>query len=207
MMKLINKYIEILAIVSLMTFSNFSIAKIIIKGSIDFKNKVNNCLNEAENSSVYLNELVDNAREASASIKIKAITNDKSTWHRSGNKFRSHTDAEDQLKRSEQRNKATDSTIYINVNRITPSHKSYKSGTFIHEIAHAVDLANGNYNKDYSLREKRAVFFQNIWRKKHNKKLRDDYHGRFKTIEYQSYFSNGKTGDFVRYYFSNNDIP
>ena len=202
-----NKYIKLFETLSLMMFSSVVAAEILIVGSSDFKNKVNNCLNDAKNSSVYLQKLVNSAKNEGASITVKPITNDKSTWHKSGKKSRSHTKAKDALSRGAQRNRATDSIIYINVNRITQSHKSYKSGTFIHEIVHAVDLARGNYNKDYSLREKRAVFFQNIWRQKHSKELRKDYHGRFKTLEYQKRFANGGIDEFVNYYFNNSDIP
>ena len=190
-----------------MLCSDVVTAQILIVGSSDFKNKINSYLDDVENSSIYLQQLINHAKHESSLITVRPITNDKSTWHKSGKKSRSHTKAKDRLPRGSQINRATDSIIFINVNRINPSHKSYKNGTFIHEIVHALDLAKGNYNKDYSIREKRAVFFQNIWREKHRTKLRKDYHGRFKTLEYQNGITNGNISKFVDYYFNNNGIP
>jgi len=99
--------------------------------------------------------------------------------------YSSHIKALDNKSRSAERNTPTNSIIYINTNRITRTHKTYNSGTLIHEIVHATDLANGNYHSSYPIREKRAVFFQNIWRNTHSKELRTSYHGRFETNEYQ----------------------
>ena len=182
-------------------------ADIVIQGSSDFRAKVRYCLQDAKGSSATLRKLVNAARHSSSDISIRAITDDRATWHASGKKSRSHTEADDKLARGSQRDRPVDAIIYINVKRITPSHKSYKSGVLVHELAHAVDLAEGRYHGDYRIREKRAVFFQNDWRKNHGKALRKDYHGRFSTQEYQQYSAKGRVNDFVEYYLKNNDLP
>ncbi len=182
-------------------------ADIVIEGSNIFKEKVKSNLSAARRSSKHLARLIQRIDNSSSTITIKAITNDPSTWHKSGKKSRSHTKALDDLKRGAERSAATSSIIYINKNRITQTHKTYNSGILIHEIVHASDLANGKYHHSYPIREKRAIFFQNIWRDTHSKKLRTDYHRRFETTEYQQAKKAGELNKFVKYYFSYNDIP
>ncbi|HFD32189.1 MAG TPA: hypothetical protein ENJ28_05715 [Gammaproteobacteria bacterium] len=182
-------------------------AKLYIEGSSKFIRKVNSNLYEAGKSSKYLMKIIEELKKSKQKIKIIPITNDKSTWHRSGKKSRSHTEAIDDKKYGAERSIPTDSIIYINKNRISKNNKTYKSGTLIHELIHALDLANGNYNGDYIVREKRAVFFQNIWRDKQSKKLRSSYHGRFETKEYQNMKAKNKIDKFVTYYFTHSDIP
>ena len=191
----------------ILIFSSQTNADLVIEGSSDFKEKVKSNLVEAKNISRHLSRLIRDADNTSSTITIKPITNDQSTWHKSGKKSRSHTKALDNKNRGSERNSATNSIIYINTNRVTQSHKSYRSGTLVHEIVHALDLARGNYHSDYSIREKRAVFFQNIWRNSHSKKLRTDYHGRFETKEYQNAKKSGQLSKFVNYYSKNNDVP
>lgn len=199
--------IHLTLLLFLVNYSSLINADLVIEGSNDFKRKVKTNLSEAEGSSAYLVKLIQSIKRSSSTITIKPITNDQSTWHKSGKKSRSHTKALDNKSRGAERNTATNSIIYINTNRITRTHKTYNSGTLIHEIVHASDLANGKYHSSYSIREKRAVFFQNIWRNTHSKKLRTDYHGRFETNEYQEAKKAGKLVQFVKYYFAYNDIP
>lgn len=188
-------------------YSVFSNASLIIQGSSGFKAKVNTNLAEARRSSPHLSKLIQNIERSSSTITIKPVTNDKSTWHKSGKKSRSHTKAQDNLSRGAARNSATDSIIYINTNRITQTHKSYTSGTLIHELVHAHDLANGKYHGTYPVREKRAVFFQNIWRDSHSRALREDYHGRFETGEYRKARQSGNIDTFVYHFFEYNNTP
>ncbi len=191
----------------ILSYSLHANANIIIEGSNDFKSKVKRNLAEAKNISRYLAKLIRELDSSFSTITIKPITNDQSTWHKSGEKSRSHTKALDNKSRGAERNTDTNSIIYINTNRITQTHKTYSSGTLIHEIVHALDLATGNYHSSYQIREKRAVFFQNIWRDKYSKKLRTDYHGRFETKEYQNAKKSGQLNKFVSYYSDYNDIP
>ena len=199
--------IHTILLLFLVSYSSLIKADLVFEGSNDFKSKVETNLFEAKNSSKYLAKLIQNIERSSSTITIRPITNDKSTWHKSGKKSRSHTKALDNMSRGAARNTATDSIIYINTNRITQTHKTYDSGTLIHEIVHASDLAHGKYHSSYPIREKRAVFFQNIWRDTHSKKLRTDYHGRFETNEYQKAKKSGELNQFVQYYFAYNDTP
>lgn len=198
---------HIIFLIFIINYSAFTNAKIVVEGSNNFKIKVTGNLIEAKNNSVYLSQLIQKIKKSSSTVTIKAITNDKSTWHKSGKKSRSHTKALDNKNRGAARDVATNSIIYINKNRITKTHKSYSSGTLIHELVHAADLANGKYHSSYPVREKRAVFFQNIWRRTHARKLRADYHNRFVTNEYQKAKKSGGVKRFVNYYFEHNDVP
>lgn len=202
-----KKTIYTILLLFIVNYSSHINAGLVIDGSNDFKRKVNANLSDAKSSSIHLAKLIQNIKNSSSTITIKSITNDQSTWHKSGKKSRSHTKALDSKSRSAARNTSTNSIIFINPNRITKTHKTYNSGTLIHEIAHASDLANGKYHDNYPIREKRAVFFQNIWRNAHSKKLRTDYHGRFETVEYQNAKKLRKLKQFVNYYFAHNDIP
>ncbi len=169
--------------------------------------KVKANLSEAKSSSKHLAKLIQNIERSASTVTIKPITNDQSTWHKSGKKSRSHTEALDNMGRGAARDTATNSIIFINTNRITQTHKTYNSGTLVHELVHALDLAHGKYHGSYPIREKRAIFFQNIWRYAHSRELRTDYHGRFETNEYQKSKRSGKLNQFVKYYFEYNDIP
>lgn len=200
------------AILKLLVFISLTIplqveAKIEINGSNVFKQRVNSYLATGKRLSPELSRLINFAENSPHKVYIKPITEDSRTWHYSGKKSRSHTEADDFKKRGEQRNEPTTAIVYINVNRISKNHKSYKSGTLIHELVHAVDLINGKYSGDYIKREKRAVFFQNIWRNAHKKSLRKHYHKRFETTEYQDAIKSGKVTSFVLFYFKNNGIP
>lgn len=199
--------IHTMLLIFIVNYSSCIKAGIAIEGPSNFKRKVENNLSDAHSNSIYLAKLIQNIKRSSSTVTIKPITNDKSTWHKSGKKSRSHTKAHDNKSRGAERNTPTNSIIYINTNRITKTHKSYTSGTLIHELVHASDLANGKYHSSYPIREKRAIFFQNIWRNTHSKKLRTNYHGRFKTDEYQKAIKSGKIKQFVSHYFEYNDTP
>lgn len=203
-----NFHSRVLCFLSIpIVFSSYSDAKLLIGGDNAFKKNVSNYLAEASRNSNRLSKLIAYAKNSPKTIRINPITNDPATWHTSGEKSRSHTEAIDNKKRGHERRMPTDAVVFINVNRIDPNHKSYKNGTLIHELAHAVDLANGKYNGDYKIREKRAVFFENIWRHFNGKKLRTDYHGRFPTTEYQEAIANRTIDKFVRFYFADSGIP
>lgn len=182
-------------------------AELVIEGGPIFTSKMERHLIEAKTKSHYLYLLISAVERSQKRIFIKPITDDKSTWHYSGKKSRSHTEALDNKKRGSERNTPTDAVIFINQNRITQTHKTYNSGTLIHELVHALDLASGNYHKDYKVRERRAIFFQNIWRSLHGKSLRTNYHDRFATLDYQNAKRDNQLENFIQYYFRHNALP
>ena len=181
-------------------------ATVEINGDSAFKNNVRQALTEAQKT-LEISKLIAVAQQAGKRVIIRPITNDTSTWHYSGKKSRSHTEAIDNKQRGIAREKPTAAVIYMNPNRVKPTHKSYRSGVLFHELAHAVDLVQGNYHGDYRIRERRAVFFQNIWRAQKGKSLRTKYHDRFDTLDYQKYKASGDLYWFVDFYLKNNDLP
>lgn len=190
------------------TYRNPKKSGIIINNSPQsFWIKVLDTLADAKACSPYLAELLEKLENSPVKISIKPVTSDPSTRHRDGSRTRSHTKPLDGKGRRGARNSPTSSEIYIYTKRITKNHRSYKSGTFVHELVHAYDLATGNYHSDHEIREKRAIFFQNIWRKAHSKSLRSNYHQRFDTTEYQDAEDSGVIDKFIKYYYSHNDIP
>lgn len=155
-------------------------------------------------------------------ITIRSISDDASTWHvkeiamNPGDRpeargRRSHTDPSDSKPRGAARDASTASTIFINPFRIKPSDA--KSGTFVHELVHALDLASGLYNSAVEIRERRAVFFQNMWREEQGKPFREDYHGDFITDDYQRAVRADREGRpngvaaVTAYLLSHNDLP
>lgn len=190
-----------------MIYSSPLSAEIRIDGPANFKIRIADYFFRAEAVSPHLNRLLHKARFSSARIWIRPISENPASWHSDGDRSRSHTRALDQKKRGASRGQYTDSVIYINPERIQLSSPSYAGGTLIHELVHAVDLASGRYHDDYRIREKRAVFFQNIWRNSQGKSLRRHYHNRFATLEYQQHALGNSIQSFVDYYFSLNDIP
>lgn len=182
-------------------------AKIEVEGPDKFMLEVNATLDEAQTVSKYLKKLIQKIKQSKRCVIIRPITNDKSTWHRSKKKSRSHTEVLHSSRSSTNENIPVDAVIYLNPNRISKENKTYKKGILIHELVHALDLVSGHYNSDYIIREKRAVFFQNIWRDMNLIKLRSDYHGRFKTQEYEYMKKKGKVDMMVNYCLSHDDIP
>lgn len=191
----------------MLTYSSPGYAYIETEGPPEFQQQVKDYLNKGKKISPHTKRLIDTLANASRRVRIEPVTEDPSSWHPGGDPTRSHTRAARGKSKAIKKQRPVDAIIYVNENRINPSHKSYTRGTLIHELVHAHDLTAGLYHKDFVIREKRAVFFQNIWRMWHSKKLRSHYHKKFDTQEYQQALNTGLTGQFVDYYFQYNDLP
>lgn len=178
-----------------------------IEGPPGFQQQVADYLERGRKISHHTRRLIDAVNEAALLIRIRPVTDDPGTWHRSGVSSRSHTRVVRQRDRERKQSANLRAVIYINPARIEPGHKSYKRGTLIHELVHALDLVRDRYHSDYVIREKRAVFFQNIWRQAHGKRMRRHYHNKFDTLEYSQAEDAGRVDDFVDYYFAHDDLP
>ncbi len=154
----------------------------------------------------YLRQVWLAARHAPAPIVITPMSDDPKSWHRDGSRTRSHTEPMDHLPKRYGRSKPTPAIIFINPNRVDPWHRTYGRGTFAHELVHAIDLAYGRYHRNVRVREWRAVFVQNIWRDLRSYKLRNNYHGRFPTLEYQSAKKSGMIPAQLDEIFSGDDF-
>ena len=142
-----------------------------------------------------------------ATIMIRPITNDRATWHPDGDRTRGHTEPTDSRPRSEGRTKPTNAIIYVPPDAVEPGSAHWKNGLLVHELVHALDLASGHYHRDSTVRERRAVFLQNVWRARLGYKLRTAYHGRFATVDYQDASRRGTVDELVRYIFTGSDFP
>jgi hypothetical protein len=154
-----------------------------------------------------IRRLYEAARASPAQIRFRPMTDDKSTWNSDGTRERGHTDPDDKLPKKEGRTKPSDATVYVPPDAVMPGKEHWKSGTLAHELTHAIDLANGRYDKDVKLRERRATFMQNIWRSHSGYKLRTSYHSRFPTLDYQEAVKDGKIDEYARYIFTRSDFP
>jgi hypothetical protein len=176
------------------------------KAKENFHDNVRSNFHEMEEDT-YLRQIWLAAKNAPVSIIITPMTDNPETWNRDGSRTRSHADPLDNLPKRYGREKSTPAVIFINPNRIDPKHRTYGRGTLAHEFVHAIDLAYGRYHPDYKVRERRAVFVQNIWRDLQNYRLRKSYHGRFATLEYQSAKKNQTIQDNLDYIFTGNTFP
>jgi hypothetical protein len=148
-------------------------------------------------------------------ISVRSVSlKDKSTLHvnekeTDPEKLRSHTDPSDTKARGAERDTMTGSTIFINPLRLNLTD----GGTFVHELVHARDLAYGLYNSNVKIRERRAVFFENMWRDEQGELLRPKYRGKYATLDYQKAVQADKDGHpngvaaVTAYLLFHNDFP
>jgi hypothetical protein len=142
-----------------------------------------------------------------ATIVIRPITNDRSTWHSSGDPDRRHTEPADGGSKATGRRKPTGAIVYIQVVDVDSRSAIWNQGVLVHELVHAVDLAYGRYHPDDTVRERRAVFLQNVWRARFGNSLRSTYHGHFATTDYQDAKRRGMLNEYARYIFTRADLP
>jgi hypothetical protein len=153
-----------------------------------------------------IRELYETAKNAPASIHFRPMTDDRSTWNSDGTRTRAHTEPDDKRPKREGRSKPTGATVFVPPNAVDPAN-AHKSGVLVHELTHAIDLAYGRYNKTAAVRERRAVFIQNVWRARVGGPLRTSYHDRFPTLDYQEAERRSAIDEYVRYIFTRSDFP
>lgn len=161
----------------------------------------------AKSEDLHIRQLHAAVVAAPGSIRFRRITEDRATWHSDGNPNRGYAQPSDGRPKREGRSKPTDATIFIPQSAVEPGSSRWKSGLLVHELVHALDLASGRYNRDYRVRERRAVLMQNIWRYRAGFQLRTSYHGAFPTLDYQYAEARGATGEYVSYIFTRADFP
>ena len=144
---------------------------------------------------------------APGTITFRQMTDDRATWSNDGDPDRGHTEPADGRPKREGRKKPTNATIFVPQSAVEPASARWKSGLLVHELVHALDLASGRYNRDYTVRERRAVFVQNIWRRHVGYRLRVSYHGAFATLDYQFSSQGGAIAEYVNYIFTRDDFP
>jgi hypothetical protein len=140
-------------------------------------------------------------------IRFREMTDDPATWSSDGDPDRGHTEPDDGRPKREGRSRPTDATIFVPRSALEPGSARWKSGLLVHELVHALDLATGRYNRNYVLRERRAVFVQNLWRRHVGFRLRDSYHGKFPTLDYQFASQRGTVPEYLNYLYTRNDFP
>ena len=151
--------------------------------------------------------LVAAARAAPATITVREITADNSPWHESGDADRGHTDPADGKPKRRCRAKPADAIVYVMRSGVQPGTRRWKNGLLVHELVHALDLAAGRFHADGPVRERRAVFVQNVWRSELGYPLRADYHDRFATLDYQEAAKKGALARYAEYIFTRADFP
>lgn len=194
-------------VILMLMFSKASFGLIKVSGPEKFQHKVERYLDKGKKISAHTRELIETIEKSPKLVRIKPITSDPQTWHRNGDPGRSHTRQLRSRKAKGKKRQIVGAVIYINEKRVSRSSQSYFRGTLIHELVHAMDLVGGRYHEDVAVREKRAVFFQNIWRQAHDRPLRTDYHKKFDTPEYQQAIDSGRVNQFVEHFFRYDDLP
>jgi hypothetical protein len=97
--------------------------------------------------------------------------------------------------------------VFIPPDSVDPRSSHWRAGVLAHELTHALDLANGRYNRDATVRERRATFMQNAWRDHIGSELRVSYHGRFPTPDWQEAKRRGAIEQYANYIFNRADLP
>ena len=154
-----------------------------------------------------IRELCIAVAQAPADVSIRPITDDRSTWHADGDRTRAHTEPADSRPKSAGRDKPAAAIVFLPPEAVDQRSSRWKDGTFVHELVHALDLSSGRYDRDVTVRERRAVFMQNVWRAHLGHKLRADYHGQFATLDYQEAARRGVVSEIARYIFTRSDFP
>ena len=154
-----------------------------------------------------IRQLHDAVVSSPATIIIRPITDDPATWHDPGDPNRRHTEPVDRRPKATGRSKPTGAIVYIQTVDVEPHDAAWKQGDLVHELVHAVDLAYGRYHADDTVRERRAVFLQNVWRARFGSSLRSTYHGRFATMDYQDAKRRGILNEYGQYIFTRADFP
>ncbi len=79
--------------------------------------------------------------------------------------------------------------IYLTLANVNPYWSESKRGMLPHELVHAVDIVYGRLHPDRLVRERRAVFMENVWRDTHGWLISERYFdgkiASFETFEYQ----------------------
>jgi hypothetical protein len=161
----------------------------------------------AQSKEPLLKRLYDAVQASPAAIRIRPITDDRSTWHPDGDRTRGHADPDDKRPKSAGRSKPADATLFIPPDSVDPSSSHWRSGVLVHELTHALDIANGRYSPELSVRERRATFMQNVWRNHIGSGARTSYHGRFALLDYQEAVRTSSLDEYARYIFTRADFP
>jgi hypothetical protein len=194
-------------IIAMLTFSTASSGLIKVSGPDKFQHKVERYLVKSKKVSLHTRNLIEALEQSPMLVRIKPITSDPETWHRNGESTRSYTRQLRSRKDRNNKRQLAGAVIYLNENRVSRSSRSYFRGTLIHELVHALDLVSGRYHEDVVVREKRAVFFQNIWRQAYDRPLRSSYHRKFATLEYQQAIESGQVKRFIDHFYRYSDLP
>ena len=152
-----------------------------------------------------LRELVAAVRASRGVIVVRPLTEDPATW--GADRDRAHTVPADRRPRRLGRSTPTDAVVFLNRDAVDDGSAHWRGGVLVHELVHALDLSTGRYSDDVRLRERRAVFLQNVWRQRVGYPLRASYHGRFATLDYQVASKRGEIADYGRYLFAGPDFP
>lgn len=140
-------------------------------------------------------------------IIVRPLTDDPATWSSDGDRSRAHTEPADGKPKRLGRSQPTDAIVYLNPEAVEEGRSYWKGGVLVHELVHALDLSSGRYNPDNRVRERRAVFIQNLWRDRAGHPLRESYHGYFPTPDYQIAVKRGEVAQLGRHLFTGPDFP
>jgi len=155
----------------------------------------------------HIRDLLAALRAAPGRITIRQMTGDPSTWSNQGDPDHGHTNPGDGRPKNSDRSAPASATTFVPLSALQTGHGQWKNGVLVHELVHALDLATGHWNGDSSVRERRATFMQNLWRRDVGAPLRESYHGRFATLDYQHAAREGTITEYVGYILTRSDFP
>ncbi len=146
--------------------------------------------------SPYLAQLLKTAQDAPFPIIVRPTMEDPSTF--AGNEpYRPHARSAGPLGVGRGGVRGYPAAIYLTLANVNPYWSESKRGMLPHELVHAVDLVYGRLHPDRLVRERRAVFMENVWRDAHGWPIAERYFdgkiASFETLEYQRAKKQGAT--------------
>jgi len=161
----------------------------------------------AESPQPHVRQLLAAVAAAPAAVTFRPVTDDPATWASDGDRERGHTQPVDGRPKNEGRTRPTGADVYLPPWSVDMRTPRWHDGLLVHELVHALDLTTGHYHPDVRVRERRAVFMQNLWRDSTGTPLHGSYHGEFPTLDYQEAKREGRIEEYAAYVFHRSDFP
>src|SRR5262245_6234765 len=152
----------------------------------EFRRNVVASLLAMRDKSPHLARLLRAAQQAPGEIRVHPMMEDPSA-HIQGQMYRPHAVGYRSVGRDG--SVGYSAGIYLSLGMVNPYWTQYRRGQLPHELMHAVDLVYERVHPNRLVRERRAMFMENVWRDVHGWSLAEAYTDSklplFETLEYQ----------------------
>lgn len=166
-----------------------------LRGREFYRNVITGLL-AMRDKSPYLAQLLKAAQHAPFPIALRPSMEDPATFA-GGEPYRPHAEAAGPRAVGPGGVIGYPAAIYLTLANVNPYWSESKRGMLPHELVHGVDLVYGRLHPDRLVRERRAVFMENVWRDVHGWPICERYFdgkiASFETLEYRRAKKQGAT--------------